>query len=543
MNRNFLLKLGLIVATVLFFLFGIFGIPKSFSGQGLLAAVADHIHLGLDLSGGTHLILQVQVNDAVNVVAQNAMEVLKEQLRTRKIDFADITQPDQPNNPDHLVLKGVQPGARGDLLSIVQERLPEYDITGAPDNTWNLSMKPSALKDLKSKAVTQAIQTIRNRIDALGVSEPTIEEHGLGDYQILVQLPGVDDFGRVKDIMQSTAMLEIKQSLGGPYPSEQAALQDKGGVIPSDSLLLPGHSMPGAETEGPAWYLVSRISAVSGKDLRDAQASTDQTGQPSVTFSLTGEGGQRFYSFTSAHVGDSLAVVLDNKVQEVANIKEPIRDQGSISGGRMTEQQAKDLSMILRSGALPASIKYLQEETVGPSLGADSIRSGVRAAVIGMVAVLIFMLVYYRGAGINADVALIMNLIILLGFLGWSTIAGVNVALTLPGIAGVILTVGMGVDSNVLIFERIREELRNGKTPPSAVDQGFSHAWITIVDTHVTTIVSAAILFIFGTGPVKGFATTLTFGLLANLFTAVFVSRFIFDWVLSRKQRGEALSI
>ena len=543
MNRNFLLKLGLIVATVLFFLFGIFGIPKSFSGQGLLAAVADHIHLGLDLSGGTHLILQVQVNDAVNVVAQNAMEVLKEQLRTRKIDFADITQPDQQNNPDHLVLKGVQPGARGDLLSIVQERLPEYDITGAPDNTWNLSMKPSALKDLKSKAVTQAIQTIRNRIDALGVSEPTIEEHGLGDYQILVQLPGVDDFGRVKDIMQSTAMLEIKQSLGGPYPSEQAALQDKGGVIPSDSLLLPGHSMPGAETEGPAWYLVSRISAVSGKDLRDAQASTDQTGQPSVTFSLTGEGGQRFYSFTSAHVGDSLAVVLDNKVQEVANIKEPIRDQGSISGGRMTEQQAKDLSMILRSGALPASIKYLQEETVGPSLGADSIRSGVRAAVIGMVAVLIFMLVYYRGAGINADVALIMNLIILLGFLGWSTIAGVNVALTLPGIAGVILTVGMGVDSNVLIFERIREELRNGKTPPSAVDQGFSHAWITIVDTHVTTILSAAILFIFGTGPVKGFATTLTFGLLANLFTAVFVSRVIFDWVLTRKQRGEALSI
>ena len=199
--------------------------------------------------------------------------------------------------------------------------------------------------------------------------------------------------------------------------------------------------------------------------------------------------------------------------------------------------------MILNTGALPASIHYLEERTVGPSLGADSIRSGVRAAVIGMVAVLIFMLVYYRGAGFNADIALIMNLLILLGFLGWSTIAGVNVALTLPGIAGVILTVGMGVDSNVLIFERIREELRNGKTPPSAVDQGFSHAWITIVDTHVTTIVSAAILFIFGTGPVKGFATTLTFGLLANLFTAVFVSRVIFDWVLSRKQRGDALSI
>ncbi|MFZ0863626.1 MAG: protein translocase subunit SecD, partial [Candidatus Sulfotelmatobacter sp.] len=236
MNKNFLWKLGFIVATVLFFLFGIFGIPKSFSGQGLLAALSDHIHLGLDLSGGTHLILQVQVNDAVNVVAQNAMEVLKEQLRNRKIDFADITQPDPQNNPDHILLKGVQSSARGDLLSIVQERLPEYDITGAPDNSWNLSMKPSMLNDLKSKAVTQAIQTIRNRIDALGVSEPTIEEHGLGDYQILVQLPGVDDFGRVKDIMQSTAMLEIKQSLGGPYPSEQAALQDKGGVIPADAM-------------------------------------------------------------------------------------------------------------------------------------------------------------------------------------------------------------------------------------------------------------------------------------------------------------------
>ena len=543
MNKNFLVKLAFIVGTLLFFLFGIFGIPKSFSGQGLLTALTDHIHLGLDLKGGTHLILQVQVNDAVNVVAQNAMEVVKDQLGKRKIAYADINQPDQQNNPDHIVLKGMLPSARADLLSIVQDRLPEYDVTGGPDNSWNLSMKPSQLADLKNKAVTQAIDTIRNRIDALGVSEPTIEEHGLGDYQILVQLPGVDDSGRVKDIMQSTAMLEIKQSLGGPYPSEQAALQEKGGVIPADSLLLPGHAMPGAQTEGEAWYLVSRISAVSGKDLRDARASSDQNGQPAVHFDLNGEGGQRFYNFTSAHVGDSLAVVLDNKVQEVANIKEPIRDSGEISGGRMSEQQAKDLSMILRSGALPASIKYLDEQTVGASLGADSIRSGVMATVIGMVAVLIFMLVYYRGAGINADLALIMNLVILLGFLGWSTIAGVNIALTLPGIAGVILTVGMGVDSNVLIFERIREELRNGKTPPSAVDQGFSHAWITIVDTHVTTIVSAAILFIFGTGPVKGFATTLTFGLLANLFTAVFVSRFIFDWVLSRKQRGEALSI
>jgi preprotein translocase subunit SecD len=538
MNKNLLWKLVLSVGILLVFLFGIFGVPQSFSGQGLLTAMTNRIHLGLDLRGGTHLILQVQVNDAVTIDSDNAIEILKEQLNKRKIAFADISKPDPQNNPDRVVLKGVPPDGRKDLLDIVSERLPEYNLSSGADNTWTLAMKPQMLSDLKNKAVTQAIETIRNRIDSLGVSEPTIQEHGLGQYQILVQLPGVDDPGRVKDIMQSTAMLEIKQVLGGPFPSEQAALQDKGGILPADAILLPGHGAPGTSGGDQSWFLVSRVSAVRGKDLRDAQPSTDQNGQPNVRFELTGEGGQRFYSFTSAHVGESLGVVLDGKVQEVANIKEAIRDTGEISGGSMSQQQAKDLSMILRSGALPAGIKYLEERTVGPSLGSDSIRHGVNAAIIGMLAVLIFMLVYYRGAGINADIALILNLIILLGFMGYF-----EAVLTLPGIAGVILTVGMGVDSNVLIFERIREELRNGKTPPSAVDQGFSHAWITIVDTHVTTIVSAAILFIFGTGPVRGFATTLTFGLLANLFTAVFVSRLIFDWILSRKQRGEALSI
>ncbi|MGA9389024.1 MAG: protein translocase subunit SecD [Candidatus Sulfotelmatobacter sp.] len=538
MNKNLSWQLVLIIGVLLVFLFGIFGIPQSFSAAGLLTAMTNRIHLGLDLRGGTHLILQVQVNDAINVDSDNAVEVLKEQLNKRKIAFGDISKPDPQNNPDKIVLKGVPPDARKDLLDIANDRLPEYNLASGADNSWVLTMKPQILTDLKNKAVTQAIETIRNRIDSLGVSEPTIQEHGLGQYQILVQLPGVDDPARVKDIMQSTAMLEIKQVLGGPYSSEQAALQDKGGVLPADAILLPGHGAPGAAGGEQSWYLVSRVSAVRGKDLRDAQPSTDQNGQPNVRFQLTGEGGQRFYNFTSNHVGDSLAVVLDNKVQEVANIKEAIRDTGEISGGSMGQQQAKDLSMILRSGALPAGIKYLEERTVGPSLGTDSIRAGVRAAVVGMLAVLIFMLIYYRAAGINADVALLLNLIILLGFMGYF-----EAVLTLPGIAGVILTVGMGVDSNVLIFERIREELRNGKTPPSAVDQGFSHAWITIVDTHVTTIVSAAILFLFGTGPVKGFAVTLTFGLLANLFTAVFVSRVIFDWVLSRKQRGEALSI
>jgi preprotein translocase subunit SecD len=540
MNKTQLWKLVLIIGTLLVFLFGIFGLPKSFSGQGLAAALQERIHLGLDLRGGTHLILQVQVNDAVNADSDHAIERLKEDLKSNKINYTEMSKPDPVNSPDHVVIKGVPPEQSSELRRIVQDRLPEYDLTSGAENSWTLSMKPAQLTELKNRAVTQAIETIRNRIDALGVSEPVIEEHGLGQYQILVQLPGVDDPARVKEIMQSTAMLEIRQSLGGPYPSEAAAMESHNGLLPPDSVLLKGNPVganQSGENPGEAYYLVSRASAVTGRDLRDAQPGRDENGRPMVRFSLTGEGGRRFYAFTSAHVQDQLAVVLDNKVMEVATIQEAIRDEGRITGS-FTEQQTKDLALILRSGALPAGIHYLEERTVGPSLGADSIREGVRAAVIGMLAVLIFMLIYYRGAGINADVALILNLIILLGFLGYS-----GATLTLPGIAGVILTVGMGVDSNVLIFERIREELRNGKTPPSAVEQGFAHAWITIVDTHVTTIVSAFILFMFGTGPVKGFAVTLTFGLLANLFTAVFVSRVIFDAVLNRKTRGEALSI
>jgi preprotein translocase subunit SecD len=538
MNKNLTWKLVATVGILLVFLFGIFGVPKDWSGKGIVAAITDRIHLGLDLRGGTHLILQVQVNDAVNVDSDNAIARLKEDMRARKINYADIIKPDPVNHPEMIVVKGVPPDQSSEFKSIVADRLPEYDATSGAENSWTVAMKAQSLADLKNRAVAQAIETIRNRIDQLGVSEPVIQEHGLGQYQILVQLPGVDDPARVKEIMQSTAMLEIKQSLGGPYPSEQAALQDKGGVLPPDAVLMQGKSIGSRNADnGEQWYLISRASAVTGRDLRDAQASTDENGQPAVKFILTGEGGRKFHSFTSSHVGDNLAVVLDNRVQEVAVIKEAISDNGVING-RFTQQETQDLSMTLRSGALPAGIKYLEERTVGPSLGADSIRSGVRAAMVGMLAVLIFMLIYYRWAGVNADIALILNLVILLGFMGYF-----GAVLTLPGIAGVILTVGMGVDSNVLIFERIREELRNGKTPPSAVEQGFSHAWITIVDTHVTTIVSAAILFIFGTGPVKGFATTLVFGLLANLFTAVFVSRMIFDWVLSRKQRGEALSI
>jgi preprotein translocase subunit SecD len=537
MTKNLWIKTLLIAAVLLVFLYGIFGMPQKLSGDGLKSAILERIHLGLDLKGGTHLILQVMVNDAVNADTDRAIERLKEDLRSRNISYTDITKPDPVNHPEQVMLKGVPPEASGDLRSLVQDRLPEYNLTSQAENNWLLEMKPTVANDLKNRAVTQAIETIRNRVDQLGVSEPTIQEHGLGQYQILVQLPGVDDPARVKQIIQSTAMLEIRQAISGPYTSEQEALKANGGMLPANTVLLKGRSIGSTGEPQEAYYIVTRSSAVSGTDLRQAQPGRDENGRPDVTFILTGDGGRRFANFTGAHVGDKLAVVLDNKVMEVATIQEQIHDTGRITGA-FTEQQTKDLAMILNSGALPASIRYLEERTVGPSLGADSIREGVRAAIIGMAVVLAFMLVYYRGAGINADVGLILNLVILLGFLGFS-----GATLTLPGIAGVILTVGMGVDSNVLIFERIREEVRNGKTPYSAVDQGFARAWVTILDTHVTTIVSAAILFLFGTGPVKGFAVTLTFGLLANLFTSVFVSRVIFDAILNRKARGEALSI
>ncbi len=547
MKKNLLWRVVLILVTLVVFVWGIFlGTDPEKSIQaikehGLIAGVQQNIHLGLDLRGGTHLILQVQVNDAVNAETDQTIERLKEALRKKNIGFGDILKLDPASNPQSIAVRGVDIGAAGDLRSIVQDQFGEYDLTSGPENSWAVTLKPQVLQTLKTRAVEQAIETIRNRIDQLGVSEPVIQEHGLGDYQILVQLPGVDDPARVKEVMQSTAMLEVRQALdnGRPFGSEQEVLAAHGGVLPPDSVIIKGKSVGSqAGNQGnDVYYLISRVSAVSGRDLRSAEAGTEESGRPDVSFTLTRDGGDRFYKFTSEHVGEPLAIVLDGKVQEVANIKEAIRDTGRISGS-FTQQQTKDLAMILRSGALPASIKYLEERTVGPSLGADSIHQGVRAAMVGMIAVLAFMLVYYRFAGINADLALILNLVILLGFLGFS-----GATLTLPGIAGLILTVGMGVDSNVLIFERIREELRAGKTAASAIEQGFGHAWVTIVDTHVTTIVSAAILFLFGTGPVKGFAVTLTFGLLANLFTAVFVSRTIFESILNRHQRGEALSI
>jgi preprotein translocase subunit SecD len=545
MKTNIRTRLLIIIAVLVVFVYGVFGIPHGVSGsalsQGLLSSSVFRkgIHLGLDLKGGMHLILQVKVDEAISAETDTDVASIESDLQKNGITGVTVAKPD-PKRADFIEVSNVPANHASDVRSILDSSYSSrFDVAPGVGNSWTLTMKPSVESEAKQRALDQAIEVISSRTNTLGVSEPIIEPYQLGSYQILVELPGVDDLGRVKDVIQSTARLEAHEVLGGPYQDQQSAMQAIGGYLPPDAELLPSVPNAASEGSGTAWYELKKIPVWGGTDIRDAQPGHNpNTGEPEVDFYLTSAAGDKFAAWTGANIGKDMAIVLDNRVQEVAVIKGQIRDQGNISGGGISEQRVKDLSMLLRTGALPASIDFLQETTVGPSLGADSIHQGVVASIVGMLTVMVFMLIYYKGAGINADLALFLNLVILLGFLGFS-----GATLTLPGIAGVILTIGMGVDSNVLIFERIREEMRAGKSPAASVDQGFGHAWTTIVDTHVTTIVSAAILFIFGTGPVKGFAVTLTFGLLANLFTAVFVSRVIFDAHLSRKLHGEPISI
>lgn len=516
---------------------GLTGFPTSF--EQLKTNVQKNIRLGLDLRGGTHLILQVQVDDAVNVTTDLALERLRDELKAKNVVYVDI----QKSDSTHLLVKFPHDLPRDKMQgfqALASDQFSDWDLTRVPgdEDSRALALKVTAAATIRNQALVQAMHTITNRIDQLGVTEPTIAEYGQSDFELVVQLPGVDDPSRVKDIIQSTAMLELKLVQDGPYPTKEAALAAHGGVLPPDTQLLPGKREAGGEASGAeVSYIVNRIAAVTGRDLSGAQPSQGSDGRPSVNFTLTRDGAARFGRVTGQNVGRQLAIVLDNRVVSAPVIQSQINDRGEITGS-FTTQQTADLALILRSGALPASIKYLSEQTVGPSLGADSIRHGVIASIVGLAAVMAFMLFYYRGSGVNANLALVLNLIILVAALAYF-----GAVVTLPGIAGVILTVGMGVDSNVLIFERIREELRMGKAVGAGVASGFEQAFRTIIDTHVTTVASAAILFTFGTGPIRGFAVTLTIGLMANIFTSVFVSRVIFDWILLRRQKGEALSI
>ncbi len=551
MQRKLMTKGIIIAATVLICIFGIIGFPKFLGGQGiplsraqLASNMQQAIHLGLDLRGGSHLVLQVQVQDAAKGEADQVIDGLRDAARTASITIEGYDRNDpqtiQEAGSIQVNIHGVDQAKTQAFRGLVADRFPDWILTPVNATDYKMNLKPSALTELKRNTVAQERDTIERRVNALGLTEPTVEDYGGADSQseILVELPSIDDPARVKDIIGSVAQLKIVEvKKEGPWQTKDAGLAAKGGILPLNTEILEWPAGVGNNT--PGWYLVNRTAVVTGQDVRDAKARTDSTspGRWEVAFNLSQDGGRKFGAFTGAHVGDQLAVVLDNQITSVATIESKIDDSGVINH-LGTQEEATDLALKLRTGALPAGIKYEQERTIGPSLGADSIRAGIYAAIGGLIAVVVVMLVYYKRAGINAVLALILNTVLLLAALAYF-----GATLTLPGIAGVILTIGMAVDSNVLIFERIREELRGGKSIPAAVEAGFAKAFLTIIDTHVTTVVSCLFLFMFGTGPVKGFAVTLVIGLLANLFTAVYVSRVIFDWELSGPKQVTTLSI
>jgi len=488
----------------------------------------EKVNLGLDLSGGMHLVLQVVTDDAI--ISETDQEILRlqEQLKKKEITYETIAKGDV----GRFAIQGINPDQEGQISELLDDMFKQWTYT-VIGQTVSLEIKASVAQHLRDQAVRQAQETLWNRVDELGLAEPTIQRQGLAGERIIVELPGVENPDRVKNIIKTTAFLEWKLVKGGPAPDRETLLQDFGGVVPEDLEVMRGDPK---RTEG-GYYLVDRVAVVTGKDLRNARRSIDEWNNPAVSFSLNQDGARRFYKTTSENIGKPLSVVLDNKIQVVATIEDRISDSGIIRG-RYTIEEADDISLVLRAGALPATIKYLEERTIGPSLGADSIRKGFSAMAIALIFILAFMVFYYRFSGFNAIAALLLNILILLGALSYF-----KATLTLPGIAGIILTIGMAVDANVLVFERIREELSAGKSVLSSITAGFSRAFRTILDANVTTIIAAIFLFQFGTGPVKGFAVTLIIGITASMFTAVFVSHLIFDVILARRKRKDKLSI
>jgi preprotein translocase subunit SecD len=539
MKTNLTWRTVVIVVTILLCVFGIIGVPKS--GAELKDNFGKNIRLGLDLKGGTHLVMQVQVQDAVKADAEQTAERLKEDLKKQNITWASMDVNEVPRVEDAdkvgISIKGIPAAQSSAFRSLVSERYPNYILTAESSTDYRMQLKPTDLLDLKSDTVKRAIDTIGNRIDQLGLAEKSVQPYGQSGstYQILIQLPGVDDPARAKELIGTAAVLEISDVKEGPFPSRDAAIAAKGGILPLGTKLVK--AKPRGTGEAEQWYLVGKTPVISGREMRNARPGQDEFRKWETSFNLSPEGGRRFGNYTGANIGNRLAVVLDNSIVSVATIQARIEDSGRITG-LGSEEEAVDLSRYLRSGSLPARVEPNEERSIGPSLGNDSIHQGIIAGIAGLMAVVVVMLLYYKRAGVNAVLALILNTIVLL-----AAVSYFHAVLTLPGIAGIILTIGMAVDSNVLIFERIREELRSGKSVIAAVDAGFGKAWWTIVDTHVTTVVSCAFLFMFGEGPVRGFAVTLVIGLVANVFTAVFVSKTIFDYELSGQRQLKELSI
>jgi preprotein translocase subunit SecD len=492
---------------------------------------AKQLKLGLDLRGGVHLVLRVHTDEALKTSTTTTSEQLREAARSAGITLTAVTVP----SPTTFRVEGVPQDKEADFRRLADDITgTNYDRNPGPNGT-DFTMRPNIAVQMRQQTVTQARETIDRRVNELGVTEPNISEYGDTGDQLLVQLPGVADVARAKEIIRSTAQLQLKIVEAGPMSSQEALLQQHGGKVPGDMEVVPGAA--GGDEAGPVFYLVRKTAAVTGQDLRTAQPTLDDNGRPAVGFSLTREGSSKFGKVTGDNIGRGLAIILDNRVQSAPRIEGRINDNGRIYGS-FTQEQVRDLSLVLNSGALPASMSYLEERVIGPTLGQDSIRSGILSSLTGLALVVLFMLAYYKLSGINAIAAMICNLIILLGLMAYF-----GATMTLPGIAGFILTMGMGVDSNVLIFERIKEELAAQRGARAAVNASFSRVFLTLLDTHVTSLIAAAFLFQFGTGPIRGFATTLTIGLLTNLFTSIFVSKTLFEAMLRRQPAQASLSI
>jgi preprotein translocase subunit SecD len=492
--------------------------PMDWSGK------PGRIRLGLDLRGGMHLVLQVVIDDAWNQTIDDSVQTTRDQANRKAIAFASASRV----NATSFAVEGVEPARVKDMRDILRDFFREgWEIREPGEGRFVVQMTEFLQRQIKDNTVQEAIKTLERRVNQLGVAEPVIAAHGSRGDQILVQLPGVTDIEQAKRVIKTTAQLSLKL-VEDQAPTEEALLQSFQGKIPDNMEVVRGQG----DTPGqPVFYLVRREAVITGRDLKNARAGIDpQTNAPDVQFSLNPQGAEKFKRATGANIGRRLAIVLDGSVASAPAIQGQISDEGVIQGS-FSAQEADELAKVLRAGALPATLRYLQELTVGASLGRDSIRAGMMASIAGMAFIAVFMLVYYRLSGLNAVVALAGNLIILLGAMAYF-----GATLTLPGIAGVILTIGVGVDTNVLVFERIREELRNGKTVRVAVQNGFERVWITILDTHATALIAAAFLFQFGTGPIKGFAVTLVIGLIANVFASYFVSKFHFEWILGKRQ-------
>jgi preprotein translocase subunit SecD len=528
--QNLRWKVITVVAVfVVFFTVGVYpilGAWKNLPTPGWLKE--KQLKLGLDLKGGVHLVLQVQTDDALKLETETEMERLREELRTRNIQSTSITNV----SPTQFKVEGVPPANDADFRTAANEVQASFDRGSGVNGTYTFTMRPNIQVNLRDEAVVQARQTIERRVNELGVTEPQIAQQGAGGDEILVQLPGVAEVERAKAIIGSPGLLELKIVERVAGTKEELMVNGK---VADGMEIIPGVSSAG--DTGTTYYLVKRVAAVTGRDLRNARPSLDENNRPAVSFTLNSEGGRKFGKVSGENIGRQLAIILDGRVQSAPTLESRITTDGRISGS-FTQEEVQNLSLVLRSGALPARLNYLEERTIGPSLGADSIRSGVLASVVGLLLVVAFMLIYYKLSGVNAVVALIFNLVILLGLMAY-----VGAVMTLPGIAGFVLTMGIGVDSNVLIFERIKEELEAQRGVRASINAGFSRVFWTLVDTHVAALISCAFLFQFGTGPIRGFAVTLVIGLISNLFTSIFVSKTLFEMVLSRRQQVATLSI